>query len=65
MEVAGKTWKNLEALKDFDERFGFERHLNCQRMLPGILNPILRFRVFDAGGIGGFSTNAFWGNEFL
>ncbi|MGS2740013.1 sialate O-acetylesterase [Sinomicrobium sp. M5D2P17] len=49
------------------ETFGRHNHRNYQ-VPAGILKKkgnVLVIRVFDAGGIGGFTTSAFWGNDIL
>ncbi|WP_423819983.1 sialate O-acetylesterase [Salinimicrobium sp. TIG7-5_MAKvit] len=58
------TWVNG---KKVGETFGRHNHRNY-KVAASLLKErdnLLVVRVFDAGGIGGFTTNAFWGNEVL
>ena len=58
------TWVNG---KKTGETFGRHNHRNY-KIAVSDLKPegnLIAVRVFDAGGIGGFTTNAFWGNELL
>src|SRR5690606_22634944 len=58
------TWVNGHRI---GETFGRHNHRNYQ-VPAGILKKkgnVLVVRVFDAGGTGGFTTSAFWGNDIL
>lgn len=49
------------------ETYGRHNHRNYT-VATDLLKPknnVLTIRVFDIGGIGGFTTNAFWGNDIL
>lgn len=58
------TWVNG---KKVAESFGKHNHRNYKLARKDLQEKdnLLVVRVFDAGGIGGFTTNAFWGNEIL
>jgi len=58
------TWVNG---KKVGETFGRHNHRNYKVAVSNLKrkNNLIVVRVFDAGGIGGFSTNSFWGNELL
>lgn len=58
------TWVNG---KQVGETFGRHNHRNYKVAATDLKEKdnLLVVRVFDLGGLGGFSTNAFWGNELL
>ncbi|UJH90631.1 9-O-acetylesterase [Antarcticibacterium sp. 1MA-6-2] len=58
------TWVNNIKV---GETFGRHNHRNYKVAVSNLKKNknLLVVRVFDAGGIGGFTTNAFWGNEIL
>lgn len=58
------TWVNG---KKVGETFGKHNHRNYSISVSDLKEKgnTLVVRVFDAGGIGGFTTSAFWGNEIL
>lgn len=75
---SGETYLlNLSQIDDHDivwingekvgETFGRHNHRNYE--VPARLlkpkNNVIVVRIFDAGGIGGFTTSAFWGNPVL
>ena len=53
--------------KKVGETFGKHNHRNYSIPVSDLKKKgnILVVRVFDAGGIGGFTTSAFWGNDIL
>ena len=58
------TWINGQKI---GTTFGKHNHRNY-KVAASNLKPkdnLLVVRVFDAGGIGGFTTNAFWGNQMI
>ncbi|MDN5217086.1 sialate O-acetylesterase [Fulvivirgaceae bacterium BMA12] len=58
------VWVNGEKVA---ESYGKHNHRNYH-IPTSLLKPkdnLLTVRVFDTGGIGGFTTNAFWGNPIL
>src|SRR5690606_16762467 len=58
------TWVNG---KQVGETFGKHNHRNYKVAATELKEKdnLIVVRVFDLGGLGGFSTNAFWGNELL
>lgn len=58
------TWVNG---KKVGETFGRHNHRNYKVAISDLQEKdnLLVVRVFDTGGLGGFTTSAFWGNEIL
>jgi len=58
------TWVNG---KKIGETFGRHNHRNYKVAVSDLKakDNLIVVRVFDSGGIGGFTTNAFWGNDLM